>query len=239
VSAPGAAAAVAAADMADATSAATVAHTATATEPPYRLHRYPSQLIDRVTLRDGRSVIVRPVLPQDDEAEAGLVQALSPRSRRLRFHGAVRSLPPDTLRAMTWVDYRRHVALVAELRCDDCPPTLVADARYVRDEADEASAEFAVAVADDWQGHGLGRVMLERLARHARQQGVTRLTASVLADNEPMLALLQRFGFMLRGDRHDASLLHARLELPAPGERSQRAQPSSTATALRPTSSVA
>lgn len=210
VAAPGAPAAPAEAP------APPVAHgsSRTVAEPPYRIHRYPSQLIDRVALKDGRSVIVRPVLPQDEEAEARLLEALSPRSRRLRFHGAVRSLPPDALRTMTWVDYRRHVALVAETRCDDGAPRLVADARYVIDAIDDASAEFAVAVADAWQGRGLGSTMLASLARHARQHGISRFTAGVLADNAPMLALLDRFGFTLRGDRHDASLLHARRELP-------------------------
>lgn len=175
-------------------------------EPPYRIHRYPSTLIERVELSDGRAVIVRPVLPQDAEPLHAFVQSLSPASRRLRFHGGVRHLPEQALRAMTAVDYERHLALVAEPRCDDGPLTrtrLVAEARVVLD--DEGRAEFAIAVADEWQGAGLGRALLSQLARHARSRGITRLEGSVLVDNVPMLALMRSLGAEPRADPDDAS----------------------------------
>jgi acetyltransferase len=177
-------------------------------EPPYRIHRYPSALIERVRLADGRAVIVRPVLPQDDEDLRAFVDALSPSSRRLRFHGGVRQVPAPVLRAMTSVDYDRHLALVAEPRCDDGPSEpvrLVAEARVVITRDDRA--EFAVAVADDWQGVGLGRAMLSRLAQHARARGIARLEGSVLADNAPMLALVRKLGGRLRSDPDDAAAL--------------------------------
>jgi acetyltransferase len=204
----------AAATAADARAIVVAAGLVPTPEPTFRIHRYPSALIRAMTLADGRSVIVRPVLPQDAEAERAFFAALSPPSRRRRFHGVVNRLPDGALQAMTSIDYRRHVALVAEARCDDGafgPTWLVADARYVLD--DEGDAEFALAVADDWQGRGLGRAMLEQLGRHARAHGLRRLEGTVLADNLPMLALLERLGAAVRQDPRDASIVHARLSL--------------------------
>lgn len=86
---------------------------AAAAEAPYRIHRYPSALIDRLTLADGRAVTVRPVLPQDADAEQAFTMSLSPVSRRQRFHGAVKLLPDWLLQEMTAIDYQRQVALVA------------------------------------------------------------------------------------------------------------------------------
>lgn len=183
-------------------------------EPPFRIHRYPSALIQPLTLADGRSVILRPVLPQDAEAIRGFFATLSPASRLRRFHGVVNRLPDGALEAMTSIDYQRHLALVAEVRTDDAadgPTGLVADARYVVDDDADDRAEFAIAVADDWQGLGLGRALLERLARHARARGLHRLDGAVLADNEPMLALLGRLGATLRTDPADASVVQAQL----------------------------
>jgi len=176
---------------------------------PYRIHRYPSMLIDRVSLADGRVVTVRPVLPQDADAEQSFVSGLSPQSRRLRFHGAVNRLPDSLLQAMTAIDYQRHLALIAESIDDDGSGRLVGDARYVVDEA--GGAEFAVAVADDWQHIGLGSAMLKRLGRHARRQGLKHLEGAVLAGNDPMLALMKRWGAALRPDSEDPEVLIATL----------------------------
>lgn len=163
----------------------------------------------RVIVADGRCVRVRPIHPSDAAAEQAFVTTLSPRSRLLRFHGALKQLPAPVLQAMTAVDFEDHVALVAEAGCDDGAARLVADARYVRDGAGQA--EFAVAVADDWQGLGLGRELLQRLGSHARTHGIRRLTGSVLGDNEPMLALMRNLGARLRLDPGDASIVQASL----------------------------
>ena len=154
--------------------------------------RFPSALIDRLHLDDGRVVIVRPVLAFDAAAEQDFVRSLSPATRLRRFHFGLRELPPSMLRAMTEVDHEDHVAIVAEAISEDDDDTrIVADARYVR-ETDHRpcdEAEFAIAVADDWQGVGLGRALMQRLARHAARRGVKRLVGDVLPGNRAMFAV--------------------------------------------------
>ncbi len=176
---------------------------------PYRIHRYPSLLIDRVTLADGRIVTLRPVLPQDADAEQTFISALSPQSRRRRFHGAINALPERVLEAMTAIDYQQQLALVAEAADGDGEARLVADARYVLTEPGQA--DFAIAVADDWQHVGLGRTLLQRLARQACRQGIGRLQGTVLASNGPMLSLMRSWGATLRADPDDADMLLASL----------------------------
>jgi RimJ/RimL family protein N-acetyltransferase len=156
--------------------------------------RYPSALIDRLSLADGRAVVVRPVLAFDAPAEqAFFSRALSAASRLRRFHFGLRELPDHLLRAMTEVDHEMHVAIVAEAFDADDEPSIVADARYVRGP-DRDEAEFAVAVADAWQGVGLGRELMERLARHAARHGVTRLVGDVLPGNAAMFAIAASLG---------------------------------------------
>lgn len=173
----------------------------------------PVGLMHPLALPDGRRVLVRPVLPQDGDAEQAFVAGLSAASRYRRFHVGLRVLPPSTLAQMTQVDHRSHVALVAQPQTedDDDEPPIVADARYVRQDAERA--EFALAVADGWQRQGLGRHLLERLARHAARHGVRRLHGDVLADNAPMIALVTRLGARLRAHDGEPALLRATFAL--------------------------
>jgi acetyltransferase len=170
-----------------------------------------------LTLGDGRQALLRPVHPRDAGAEQAFVQRLSPRSRLLRFHGAINQLPDTVLRAMTAIDPARHHALVADAvgetvaEGQDGPARLVADARYA---IADGRAEFAIAVADDWRRLGLARALLLRLAAHAQRRGITRLEGDVLAGNEPMLALMQDLGAALRYTGGDA--VQARLDLGLP-----------------------
>lgn len=162
---------------------------------------------DLLTLRDGRTVRVRPVRPHDAAAEQAFVVALSPLTRYRRFHLGLSELPAALLRSFTHVDQSAHVALVAE-----SAGLIVADARYVRDSTGR-TGEFAIAVADTWQGTGLGRGLMQRLLATARRSGLERLCGGVLADNEPMLAVMRRLGARLAADPEDQTLLRACLAL--------------------------
>lgn len=177
-------------------------------DAPFRIHRLPVDLIDRVVLDDGRAVILRPVLPQDAAATRAFVAGLSLRSRYRRFHMGLSHLPDAMLEGLTQVDHEQHVALVAQPVGEEAG-ALVAEARYVR-RADSAAAEFALVVADDWQRQGLGRRLLQRLARHAARQGVAELHGDILHDNEAMLGLVRQLGARLGGAPGGRGLLRAR-----------------------------
>lgn len=180
----------------------------------FRIHRYPAALIDRVPLADGRSVLVRPVLPQDSELQQAFVRGLSTTSRYRRFHTALSELSADTLDYLTQVDYASHLALLAETFDDEGREVQVAEARYVRRlDDDHDVGDFAVAVDDAWQGLGLARYLLAALAAHARANGLRRLEGSVMADNAPMRALIRSLGWRIRQDRTDARLVIACVEL--------------------------
>lgn len=174
--------------------------------------RYPTALVDRLTLADGRHVVVRPVLAWDAEAEQAFVRGLSPAARQQRFHVALHELPPDLLRLLTEVDHRDHVAVVAESLDDEDEPLIVADARYVLGTGG-ADGEFALAVSDRWQRVGLGSALLRSLARHAARRGVHRLHGEVLRTNAPMLSLMRRLGAGFEPVQGSALLIRAVLEL--------------------------
>lgn len=164
---------------------------------------------DRLTLADGRSVKLRPLQARDADAEQRFVRALSPTSRLLRFHLGIRELSPQTLRELTQIDQRRHVAVVAET---EDPGVIVADARYVLlDDRDDA--EFAIAVADEWQGAGLGRQLMAWLLRHAQQHGVHSLFGDVLLDNHRMIAMVREAGGRFVRRPGDPMLARARFAL--------------------------
>lgn len=184
-------------------------------EPRFRIHRYPTALIDRVQLRNGRSVTIRPVLPQDAALQQAFVSSLSPASRYRRFHGPVKELPEDTLRYMTEIDYASHLALLATTIDDLRGEVQVAEARWVRREAPETTdvADFALAVADEWQRAGLGALLLGMLADSAAERGIRRLSGDVMAENEEMCRLLKRCGWRQARDRFDARLVIAQLDL--------------------------
>ena len=184
----------------------------------FRIHRYPASLIDRLTLDDGRSVLVRPVLPQDAALQQQFVRDLSPTSRYRRFHGPLLELSADTLDYLTQVDYRSHLALLAETFDVRGEEVQVAEVRYVRRRPGEEGfgegiADFAIAVADEWQGRGLGSRMLNVLVKTARDAGVRRLEGSVLADNDAMRGLMRARGWRIRRDPADAHLVIAWIDL--------------------------
>jgi RimJ/RimL family protein N-acetyltransferase/predicted HD phosphohydrolase len=142
-------------------------------------------------LRDGSSVVVRPIGPDDAPLLARAYERLSEESRRRRFLVTPSHLSPEDLRYLTEIDGRRHDALIA---LDVLTGELVGEARYVREPGRPDAGEVAVMVVDDWQRRGVGTLLLTELTRRARERGVLRYTAVVSTDNHVVLEALAKLG---------------------------------------------
>ena len=146
------------------------------------------------TLGDGAAVTIRPVSPADRDTLRTGFERLSEQSRYRRFLTPLGSLSEAQLDYLTDVDHRDHEALVAVSPGGEG----IGVARFVRSLGDPRSAEFAIAVVDDWQGRGVGKALLTALltalSQRAREEDVHRFTATVLSQNRGVLQLLGRLG---------------------------------------------
>jgi GNAT superfamily N-acetyltransferase len=136
-------------------------------------------------LRDGTEAMTRPITPGDAGDLRCFVAAMSDESNRRRFFTLHRRLSDAEVHRFTHVDHRDREAYVAMVMDE-----VVAIASYER-ESERSRAEVAFAVADPWHGLGLGTLLLQRLAAHARSEGVTVFTADVLTDNRPMIDVFE------------------------------------------------
>ena len=158
----------------------------------------------------GTAVTLRPLLPEDIDIEGAFVRSLSAETRHNRLLGGARAITREYLEWLTSVDYSRDMALAATVMLET--EELIGVARYVLDR-DGDGAEFALVVHDAWQGRGIGRRLLERLAAIALRRGVHRLYGDVLGVNRPMIHLVQKLGFALTRNPDDPALTRAALTL--------------------------
>jgi RimJ/RimL family protein N-acetyltransferase len=143
-------------------------------------------------------VRIRPVEPADKPRLEAALERLSAESVRRRFLAAKPSLSAAELRYLTEVDGRDHIALVA---VPDAEPDRIAGvARCVRTAPAGDTAEFAIVVADELQGRGLGTALTTALAERARAAGIRRFEATTLADNAAVLQLME--GLAGRAEQH-------------------------------------
>jgi acetyltransferase len=153
-----------------------------------------------LTLRDGRAVRIRALLPGDEEEILQAFERLGADSRYMRFMATVREPNVARLRAVLASFPERGFALAATAPAAD-GIDIVGAASVVLE--DERSGEFAMTVVESWAGAGLGRRLLEALVEVARARGLATLRGFVLGRNAPMLALAQRVGFESRRDPDD------------------------------------
>src|SRR6266700_756132 len=137
--------------------------------------------------------------------EPRLVRALSPDARYNRFFGPLRELPPAEIERVTHLDVRNQLALLAQTRIDG-GWSPIGEARYAL-APDRLDCEFALSVADDFRGKGLGTLLLADLERRARSLGARYLVGDVLRSNEAMQALARKAGFAMAGVPRDAKLV--------------------------------
>lgn len=129
-------------------------------------------------------------------------QRLSPLARHRRFLTPMRDIPDYLIRQLAGVDGVNHVAFLAEA-IENGQRVMVGEARYVAGPAREPACDFALAVADRWQGAGIGRALLSRLLRHAAHAGHRTFAGETLPDNAAMIGLARQHGFAVARCRQD------------------------------------
>ena len=148
-----------------------------------------------MVLREGGVVRIRPVRPGDEPALLALLSALGSESRLNRFFSLGTDMGGEARRGVN-VDYDRTYALVATAGVDR---RIIAHAAYYAEP--DGSAEVAWVVADDWQGKGLGTILLAHLAERAESLGIGPFVANVMPENNRMIDVLRESGFPLRSTR--------------------------------------
>jgi CRP-like cAMP-binding protein len=159
-----------------------------------------------VRLRDGTDLLLRPVLPGDDERTVHGHILFSSETLYRRFMSA-RAPTPALMHYLAEVDYVDHFVWVVT---DGADP--VADARFVRDQDDPTVAEIAFTVADAYQGRGIGSFLIGALSLAAKVDGVERFSARMLADNVPMRTIMDRYGAVWQ--REDVGVITTVIDVP-------------------------
>jgi acetyltransferase len=180
------------------------------------IHPYPKALERMLHLSDGKTVLLRPVRPEDAEAQKRFVARLSDLTLYRRFHAPVRELSLDRLVRFTQIDYDREMAFVA---IDSSAADGEGGGEEIRGFAqynrifggDEA--EFGIAVEDSWQGRGLGFQMMEAIESCARERRVSQIHGYVLADNDSMRGMMMARGYVPERDPEDPGVINFRLPL--------------------------
>jgi len=152
-------------------------------------------------LRDGTRVHVRPIRPEDEPLLHEAFSRMSERSVYFRFFSPLKRLPETMARRFARVDYDQRFALVATTHRPDGREHILGVARY--DLAPGTNtAEVAVTVVDEAQRQGIGSGLLRLLADIAREHGIKEFSLVVLPENQSMLGLLRKLGWI-----HEAQLV--------------------------------
>jgi ribosomal protein S18 acetylase RimI-like enzyme len=177
---------------------------------------FTADYVERTTLRDGTTILLRLLAPDDKPLLRAGFEKLSPESRYARFLAPKTTLTDDELRYLCDIDQEHHFALGAIREDGDGhgAPVGLGIARFISLPDVPGTAEAAIAVADEAQHKGLGRLLFVRLCAAAAERGIERFRCEVLGSNTGMAALIARIApdRVIHVDRGTMSI-----DLPIPG----------------------
>jgi acetyltransferase len=153
---------------------------------------YPREYERTVLIRRGRSVLLRPIRPEDEPMQEEMFKTFSAETKRFRFFGPVKE-SHEMLARYTQIDYDREMAIIAELT-EDGRKRMAGVVRLIADPYNE-TAEYAIVIGDPWQRQGLGTIMTRHILEIARNRGIKKVYAYLLEDNVKMLDLFLKFRF--------------------------------------------
>jgi len=180
----------------------------------FAIQPYPAELAESLEWQ-GRTLLLRPIRPEDEASHRAFVEQLAPDDLRLRFFSVRRSLPRSELARLVQIDYAREMAFIALAPDSRGALETLGVVRAVADP-DNIEAEFAVIVRSDLKGRGLGDLLMGKLLRYLRAHGTQRVVGDVLHENRPMRELALRHGFHIDAASGADDALHYVLDLRTP-----------------------
>jgi acetyltransferase len=163
------------------------------TYPHLVIMPYPSKYVIPWRLKDGAEVTLRPIRPEDEPIELEFIRGLSTETSRFRFFQIIKDLPHEALVRFCNIDYDREMAFIAETREGD-RRIEIGVSRLIL-ESNKKRGEFAVVIADKYQGKGLGIKLVDMLIEVAREKGVEAIYGIVMSENLKMINLCEKLGF--------------------------------------------
>lgn len=166
---------------------------------------YPAYLEETLQLKNGMPVALRPLRPEDADMVQDFVRNLSDQSRYNRFMSSIKQLSQQVLVRFTQLDYDREMALALVHTDAHGQEEVLGMSRYTTDP-DMEVCEFAISIADAWQGHGIGTILMNKLFEVASEQGLLSMRGEVLVSNKGMQFLVKKLGFKLKKDPEDHNI---------------------------------
>jgi acetyltransferase len=192
-----------------------IARPTEASERRLAIRPYPKELEEEFVMPSGRTVMLRPIRPEDEPAHHEFIAKCSPEDLRLRFFHLIRRLPHAEMARLTQIDYDREMAFLATAeKPDGSGPETLGVVRTVTDLHNDQT-EYAILVRSDMKGQRLGWILMDKIIRYTRSRGTKRIMGLVLADNRKMLDLVHRLGFESRRVPDD-DLMEVELDLREP-----------------------
>jgi acetyltransferase len=177
--------------------------------PRAAIRPYPIKYVSEYKAKDGRTLTIRPIRPEDEPAMVKFHETLSDRSVYLRYLHMMKlsqRVAHDRLTRICFIDYDREMALVAEGSDPETGERRILAVGRLQKLHGTSEAELAVLVSDAYQGQGLGPELVQRLVEIARKEGVDKITADVLADNTVMQRVLSKAGFKMHREIGDPTI---------------------------------
>ena len=157
---------------------------------------YPSEYTTEYTMKNGQKVTLRAIKPEDELMEKEMFSNFSERTQRFRFFQLIKNISHEQLVRYTQIDYDREIAIIAEVK-ENGKRKMAGVVRLIADQYNE-TAEYAIVIADPWHNLGLGNKFTDYISEIAKDRGIQKIYANVMATNHIMQHMFKSRGYKMQ-----------------------------------------
>ncbi|NVO73107.1 bifunctional acetate--CoA ligase family protein/GNAT family N-acetyltransferase [Photobacterium damselae] len=161
--------------------------------PRLAIRPYPKELEQWVELKSGKTILLRPILPEDEPEHKSFISHVTQEDLYKRFFSDVGEFNHEAMSNFTQIDYDREMAFIAVF--ENKGHTEILGVVRALSDPDNMDAEFAILIRSDLKGLGLGRIMMEKIIHYCQHKGLQRITGMTMPNNRSMIMLAQKMGF--------------------------------------------